>query len=179
MPKAEPLRFFVDETSIPLGRAMAQVRGDVVHPGHPRIPEVPPGTLDPIWLPIVGAAKLIVIGRDRHIITKPVELAEYRKHKIRAFWISGDKDLPSWENLTRIVRWWDRMERLIVQRGQGPWFYGIWATTVSELHIRGGHRARPPVVVPRRQPIADPSGQLLLPFGARPPGRKPRTARTG
>lgn len=39
---------------------------------------------------------LIVTSRDRHIKSKPAELAAFRDHRLRAFWIAGDKDLPSW-----------------------------------------------------------------------------------
>ena len=69
------LRFFVDETSLGLGKALAIARHDVVHPGHPDLPSVPRGTLDPDWMPIVSAMGLVVISRDKRIRTKPAELA--------------------------------------------------------------------------------------------------------
>lgn len=168
MPRDSELLYFVDETSMPLGRALATVRGDVVHPGHRRLPEVPPGTLDPDWIPIIGARRLVVIGRDRHIISKPAELAAYREHEIRAFWITGDKDLGSWENMTRIARWWNEMERVIARRGPGPWFYGVYPTTVSELKIRDANRPRPTTLASRRPPIVEKSGQLRIPWKSRP-----------
>ena len=49
-----PARFFVDETDLALGRSLALARKDVLHPGHRRLPEVPLGTPDAGWLPIVG-----------------------------------------------------------------------------------------------------------------------------
>lgn len=48
-------RYFIDETSIPLGQALAIVREDVVYPGHPAIPGIPAGTIDEEWIPKVGA----------------------------------------------------------------------------------------------------------------------------
>jgi hypothetical protein len=47
-------RFFVDENDLALGRALAEVHGNVVYPGHPDLPEVPRGALDDEWLPVVG-----------------------------------------------------------------------------------------------------------------------------
>jgi hypothetical protein len=162
MPRDDEVRFFVDETSLPLGKALAQLRGDVVHPGHRRLPEVPVGTTDPDWLPIIGDRGLVVIGRDRHIVTKEAELAAYREHHVRAFWITGDKDLGSWENMTRVVRWWDQIERVIAKRGAGPWFYGIWPTTVSELRLRDEMRKKPSKIAARTPPIIEKSGQLRI-----------------
>ena len=174
MPRDDEVKYFFDETSLPLGRAFALLRGDVVHPGHRRLPEVPPGTLDPDWLPIVGGRGLVVIGRDRHIVTKPAELAAYREHRIRAFWIAGDKDLGNWENMTRLARWWSEMERVTARRGAGPWFYGIWPTIVSELRVRDAKQRRLGTPARRTPPIIEKSGQLQLTWKA-PKRRKPGT----
>ena len=37
----ESPRFFVDENSLALGRCLAAARRDVVHPSHPRLPQLP------------------------------------------------------------------------------------------------------------------------------------------
>ena len=66
-------RFFVDENDLPLGKALAAARGDVVYPGHEELPEVPRGTLDDDWLPIVGERRLVAITRDQHIRYRPAE----------------------------------------------------------------------------------------------------------
>ncbi len=67
-----PAGFFVDETDLALGKALA-TRHDVVYPGHPGLPEVPRGTLDDAWLPVIGAKRLLVVTRDRRIRYRPVE----------------------------------------------------------------------------------------------------------
>ena len=51
-----PLRYFVDENMLAVGYALAAVRDDVAHPGHPLLPDVPRGTLDPVWLPLIGVS---------------------------------------------------------------------------------------------------------------------------
>lgn len=129
------LRFFVDETSLGLGKCLAAARRDLVHPGHARIPSVPTGTLDTDWMPTVALLGLVVISRDRHIRTKPAELAAFRAHGLRVFWIAGKRDLSNWEYLVRIVRWWDRLEEIVRDRGPGPWFYAINEGSVTEIPV--------------------------------------------
>lgn len=141
MPRDADPRWFVDETSLGLARALALVRGDVLHPGHRRLLEVPLSTPDPEWMPVVAERGLVVISRDRHIKSKQAELQAYVDHGLRAFWIAGDKDMGNWENLRRIVRSWDRMERIVRDRPTGPWFYSIFETSLVEVHVQP--RSRP------------------------------------
>lgn len=130
------LRFYVDETSMGLAKAMTILRRDVVHPGHPRLPEVPTGTDDPDWMPVVAGRGLIVIGRDKHIRSKPAELAAFHEHGLRVFWIAGKRDLSNWGNLARLVRFWDHIEDVIADRGSGPWFYAINEGGLREIRLR-------------------------------------------
>jgi hypothetical protein len=51
----ERLRFYVDESALGLGKTLAAARDDVIHAGHPLIPECPLGTLDPEWIKAVAA----------------------------------------------------------------------------------------------------------------------------
>lgn len=129
------LRFFVDESILGLGKALAIAREDVIHAGHPLIPEVPTGTLDPVWMPAIAARSLVVIGRDRRIRSKPVELTLLHQHGLRVFWIAGKRDLNSWGYLTRIVRRWDEIERVIADRGAGPWFMEVREQSVAEFML--------------------------------------------
>jgi hypothetical protein len=64
-------RFFFDESVLGVAKAIARARRDVVHPGHRLLPSIPPGTLDPVWMPIVADLGLVVIARDRRIRTRP------------------------------------------------------------------------------------------------------------
>lgn len=132
----QTLRFYVDETSMGLGKAMALLRRDVVHPGHRRLPQVPTGSKDPDWMPVVAGLGLIVISRDRHIRSKPAELAAFHAHGLRAFWIGGKKDLSNWDTLARLIRYWGAIEDVIVDRGDGPWFYAVNEGGLSEIRVR-------------------------------------------
>jgi PIN like domain len=120
-------RYFVDENLLDVGRALAAVRGDVVHPGHPELPEVPLGALDPDWLPVVGAGglDLVVITRDRGIRRKPVERQAYVEHRVRAFFLVGKEPLSGWEKLTFILRHWEKLEKRVADNGPGPWGMSI------------------------------------------------------
>ena len=129
------LRFFVDETSLGLGKMLAIARTDVVHPGHRNLPSIPTGTLDVNWMPIVAAMNLVVIGRDKRIRTKPAELAAFRTCGLRVFWIAGKRDLSNWENLVLMVKSWDRMEDIIRDCGPGPWFYAVSDGAIREFTV--------------------------------------------
>lgn len=132
---AANLRFFVDESALGVGKALAIARKDVIHTGHPLIPEVPLGALDPIWIPAVAARGLAVLGRDRHIRTKPGEVELLREHSLRVFWIAGKRDLSTWDYLVRLVRRWDDIEDTLQTRGVGPWFMAVNETGLSEITI--------------------------------------------
>jgi len=69
------LRFFVDESLMGIGKALAYAREDVVHAGHALVPDAAAGALDTEWMPAVAARGLAVIARDRRLRTRPGELA--------------------------------------------------------------------------------------------------------
>jgi hypothetical protein len=125
LPPHQPLRYFADESVLGLGLALARLRPDTVHPGHPLIPEVPKGALDPDWIPAVAARGLIAIGRDKKVRTKPAEKQAIINHGLRYIWIGGKQDESSWEWMRRLMRHWDEVERLADQLGPGPWFITV------------------------------------------------------
>lgn len=120
-------RFFVDQNFLPVGRALALVRDDVLHPDHPDLPEVPCGTQDVDWLPIVGSTdrNLVVITRDKKIRHKPAELAVLKQHNVRMFVLGGSNDLTKWQKLELLVRHWQKLEKRINDNGAGPWVQTI------------------------------------------------------
>jgi PIN like domain len=64
--------YFTDENTLGLGKHLRRSgRDDVLYPGHEDLPEVPLGTLDLDWMPIVAEWDLIVVTRDRRIRTRP------------------------------------------------------------------------------------------------------------
>ena len=135
---AESLRFYVDESALGLGKALTIARRDTIHVGHRLIPDCPLGVLDPAWIPAVAQRGLVVIGRDKHIRTKPEEIRQLRSAGLRVFRIGGKRDLATWDWLVRVVRRWDDMERVIRDRPEGPWFYLINESGLTEVPLPAG-----------------------------------------
>lgn len=134
-PVRDQLRFFVDESTLGIGKILAIARRDVIHVGHPLLPEVPYGTLDPDWIPIIASLGLAVISRDRHHRTKPAEVALMREHGLRVFWIAGKRDLSNWDYNVRMVNRWHDVEEKLATRGPGPWFIAINERSLVEAAV--------------------------------------------
>jgi hypothetical protein len=134
-PDATQLRFFVDESLLGLGKALAYARKDVVHSGHSLIPDAPTGATDEEWIPAVAARGLIAIGRDRHMRTRPGEATLWKAHGLRVFYIAGKRDLSNWEYIGRLVRRWQDIEDTIRNGGPGPWFFHVLETKVKPVAL--------------------------------------------
>src|SRR3954449_10574216 len=86
--------YFTDENTLGLGKLLRRSgRDDVLYPGHEDLSDVPLGTSDLDWMPIVAERDLIVLTRDRRIRTRPAELRAYLEHGIRSVWIGAKQDL--------------------------------------------------------------------------------------
>ena len=108
-----------------------------MHPGHVRLPNVPLGTPDAQWLPIVGELGLIVITRDKKIRSRPAEAGLVIAAGIRGFVLTGAGDLSTWDTLSVLVRQWDALERHLAAHPTGPWLAGLTSQGVRPLRIRG------------------------------------------
>lgn len=80
-------RYFIDENLLGIGRLLAQVREDIVFPGHPDLPEIPLQTPDLDWLPLVGSFGWPVIMRDKRILirTRRPERQALVDNNVKAF----------------------------------------------------------------------------------------------
>ena len=83
----------------------------------------------------MAAENLVVVSRDKHIRTKPAEIALLRSHGLRVFWIASKRDMTTWDYLVRVVRRWSDIERALTTRAVGPWFFAIRDHDVLELTI--------------------------------------------
>jgi hypothetical protein len=126
------LRLFVDESLLGLGKVLAIARSDVVHPGHPRLPEVPLGAEDMQWIEAVAARGLAVLTRDKRIRRKRVELKLLQEHAMRVFWITVRRDLTTWGYLELVVRHWDGIETALAKQS-GPWFLSLTRTGLRKI----------------------------------------------
>ncbi len=119
------IRFFCDETDMALGKGLATLRADVVHPGHPDLPEVPTGAKDPDWIPIIGTKRMLVITRDKNMRKRPGEGLAWRRGELRGFVLTGGGQQDTWASVRVLARWWDEMEKIADERPAGPWMYAV------------------------------------------------------
>lgn len=129
--------YFADENALGLAKVLIRSgRDDVLHPGHSRLPEVPLGTPDLEWMPLVGACGFIVITRDRRIRTRPAELEAYREFGIRSVWIGTKRDLRPDEQAELFLRHEARLTREVIKLGPGPWALAMSQNGVRPLGLR-------------------------------------------
>lgn len=129
-------RWFADESVLGFGKLLARQRPDVLYPGHPAIPEVPLGSLDVEWMPVVASMRLVAFHRDRRIRTRPLEVQQYRDHGVRSIWFGGKKDLSSSAQVTLAMLHWARIEEAVDTLGRGPWSLTLTSHGVRELPWR-------------------------------------------
>lgn len=134
----ETCRYFADENAIGLAKILIRNhdRSDVIHPGHPLIDEIPRGTPDLSWMPIVGARGWIVLTRDRRIRTRPAEQLAYWEHGLRSVWIGGKQDHTSRELAEIFLQHEERLRRLTITLGGGPWALTMSSSGVRPLRLR-------------------------------------------
>lgn len=131
-------RWFVDESALGLGKLLARVRNDVVFAGHPDLPEIPLGTMDVAWMPIVAERGWVAIRRDRRIHTRPSEVRVFAEVGLRTVWLGGKKDMASAQQLELVTRHWAALERHRDELGPGPWSITAGAVAAGELPARVG-----------------------------------------
>lgn len=118
-----------------LGKALAQRHDDVVYPGHPDLPEVPRGSLDDEWLPIIGRSGLVVITRDGRIRYRPVEKQLMVKYRVRGLILTGRKSQSTTDSLRIVERHWSRLQTLIDANPKGPWLYAVTEERLREMPL--------------------------------------------
>lgn len=133
MPAQLEPRYFFDENLLPIGRALAAVRGDVVYPGHRALPEVEQGADDVEWVAVIGAQGLIAVTRDRHIRTRPAERRAVLESGARLVCITGKQNLTMWQRLDAVVRAWPAIER--AELLPGPWVKGLSGGQLRDLKL--------------------------------------------
>lgn len=129
--------YFTDENALGLGKLLRRSgRDDVLYPGHEDLPEVPLGTLDLDWMPVVARRGLIVLTRDRHIRTRPAELRVYQEHGLRSVWIGAKQDLGPGDQVALFLTHESRLQREITKRGRGPWALAMSTSGVRPLNLK-------------------------------------------
>lgn len=127
--------FFVDENDLALGKRLAELRDGVVFPGHPDLPEVPRGSLDDEWLPIVGRRRLVVITRDSRIRYRPAERLAWVRHGVRGFVLTGTQSQSTSASLALLATHWVRIEAIIATEPAGPWMRSITSSGIGQISL--------------------------------------------
>jgi hypothetical protein len=131
--------YFTDENTLGLGKLMRlSGRLDVLYPGHEGLPEVPVGTPDLEWMPVIAQRDLIVVTRDRRIRTRPAELRAYSELGIRSVWIGAKQDLGPRDQLALLLQHEARLKLETVKRGAGPWALALSPSGLRPLHLGDG-----------------------------------------
>lgn len=127
--------FFVDETDLKLGRVLAQQFEGVMFPGHPDLQEVPRGTPDEQWLPLVARRRLAVITRDRRIRYRPVEKAAWLKHGVIGFSLTGHASQSTSDSLAILRQHWTKITDLVDNGAPGPWMYAVTSSGLRAISL--------------------------------------------
>ena len=129
--------YITDENTLGLGKLLRRSgRDEVVYPGHEDLPEVPAGTADLDWMPIIAGLGPIVVTRDKRIRTRPAELRVYWAFGIRSVWLGAKQDMGPRDQIELFFRHEARLEREIVKRGAGPWALAMASSGVRPLNLR-------------------------------------------
>jgi hypothetical protein len=128
-------RFFVDENDLALGKALADLHGNVVFPGHRDLPEVRRRSLDDEWLAVIGVQGLVVITRDKRIRYRPVEKAMWIDHRVRGFVLTGAASQSTSDSLTLLEHHWAEMAVIVDAEPVGPWMYAVTQAGVRPIPL--------------------------------------------
>jgi PIN like domain len=142
-------RWFVDENSLGVAKALAYVRGDVTWPGAPGGP-VPAGAADTAWLPVIGEAGLVVLTRDKRIRSRPLERQALLNSGVRACFLTSGGSLDLFSQLRLWLRYWDDIEALVAEQ-PAPWLASVTRAGVRIFDARqtpGQSHGPPPADIP-------------------------------
>lgn len=129
--------YFTDENALGMGKLLTRSgRDDVVYPGHTDLPEIPVGTPDMDWMPVIAHLDFVVVTRDRRIRTRPAELRAYWACGIRSVWLGAKQDMGPHDQVALFLRHEEWLQREILKRGAGPWALAIGGSGVRPLKLR-------------------------------------------
>jgi hypothetical protein len=121
--KPATVRFYVDADILGLAKVLGSLRSDVTYPGDPgatihrrvRPPcEVTsPAIPDEVWNPAVTSRGWLIITGDRHLQSRPAELAAVREAGARMVALSGRDAKGTWDQLEVFMTRWRDIEELL------------------------------------------------------------------
>lgn len=106
----------------------------MLYPGHPDLPDIPRGTTDDEWLPLVGTRSLVVITRDKRIRYRSGEKRLWVAHDLRGFVLTGRRSQSTSDSLAILELHWPAIETTAERRPKGPWMYAV-TTELREIAL--------------------------------------------
>jgi hypothetical protein len=125
--------YYIDQSLMGVWHQWGTTRNDVTVVGE--LEGTAPGDRDETWIPVVAAAGLVVLGRDKRIRTRPSEVALLRSHGLRYIWMGGKHDEPTSTYVDRLEHHWSSIERLRLHRPEGPWWFSLTSSGLKERMI--------------------------------------------
>lgn len=99
----DTIRWYFDESLLGAAKTLSKSRDDVVYPGHPLVPELPLGSLDTHWIPIVAEVGWVAFARDRRTRYRPAEAQAFMESGLRMVWFARQEG-PSAVGASRPLR---------------------------------------------------------------------------
>ena len=127
--------FFFDECLLGAAKRLKDGGFEVLHPGHTDIPTLPLGCTDPEWMTEVARLGLIAVTRDRRINRRSSEKVIVRQSGLRVIWFSGRKDMSPTDQAALFLQHLDRIRRMAVRLGGGPWGLGLTQDSVKPISL--------------------------------------------
>ncbi|MGQ0773363.1 MAG: hypothetical protein ACT4NY_02930 [Pseudonocardiales bacterium] len=120
------LRFIVDENTLAVGKVMQQLRDDVAYVGDPLISDlIPRRSLDKHWIPVAAEHGWVAITNDHHMRTRHYEASLALEHGLMVVNVKGVGHRTAWDQLVRLTKHWQSVERFITKNPAGPWWLSL------------------------------------------------------
>ncbi len=135
MSKRGNTEYYFDECLLGAAKLLNRRGFDVLHPGHPAIPQLPYGATDPQWMTEVAKRDLIAVTRDRRINRRSSEKVIVRESGLRVIWFTGRKDMTPDDQATLFLKHLDRIRVMTIKLGRGPWGLGLNVNGVRPIRL--------------------------------------------
>ncbi len=131
------LRFVVDESTLAVGKVMQQLRDDVAYVGDPLIANlIPRRALDQHWIPVVAEHGWVAITNDHHMRTRHYEASLALEYGLMVVNMKGLGHRAAWDQLVRLTKHWQSVERFIAKNPAGPWWLSLTDSGWRQLSYR-------------------------------------------
>jgi PIN like domain len=137
------VRFYFDADIRGLGKLLANLRPDITYPGdpggevHKRVREpcviADLATPDDIWIPRVTARRWLIVTRDRHIRTRPREIAAVRDYGARLVALTAADATNTFNQLEVVMCRWRDLLRCLDR--DGPFIYAATRSTFEAVSL--------------------------------------------